>query len=51
LKATDTSSSGNAGPIQGYGHFYASEGHFRTALAIEKDGTSALISTPDTALN
>ena len=38
-------------PFTAMVNFYASEGDFRTALAIEKDGTSALISTPDTALN
>jgi hypothetical protein len=34
-------------PFTAMVNYYASEGEFRTALAIEKEGTSALMSTPD----
>jgi hypothetical protein len=38
---------GMLAPFKAMVNYYTSEGDFRTALAIDKDGSSALMSTPD----
>jgi len=40
---------GMLAPFTAMANYYTSEGDFRTALAIDKDGTSALMSTPNAA--
>ncbi|MGD0939119.1 MAG: hypothetical protein ABR905_05345 [Terracidiphilus sp.] len=49
LKDQTEAHPGMLAPFTAMANYYTSEGDFRTALAIDKDGTSALMSTPDTA--
>jgi hypothetical protein len=47
LKEQTQAHPGMLAPFTAMANYYTSEGDFRTALAISKDGTSALMSTPN----
>lgn len=49
LKAQTKAHPGMLAPFTAMANYYTSEGDFRTALEIEKNGTSALMSTPNAA--